>query len=556
MRVLILHLLLCAHLPAFGQVTFLQFPADLQLYGRDLSTNSAIVQISGFAIDNSVEYDSLRIEVFRNNQSFSTASVALNYINDTAHFTSSHTITAELASYDFRVYGIENNSPSLINDANDVVAGDAFIISGQSNAEAKQRNESTSQLQNNFIRVYQSGNPNPSAIQNNHNWYVGQGDGNRFSNGNVGQWGIQFAHQFTEELQVPVAIFNGAHPAQPISFFQAPTDYASSLNSNYGRLFNRIENAGLQDHIRAVFWSQGEKNGLTGFSMSAEEYKQAFLDLKNSWQNDYPNIERYYIFQTNNGCDKPLANLMKVKEGQRQLALEDEMITTIPTVSLTHYSDDCHYDFTDGYEEFGKRLYQLVRTDLYGLVSANDLAIPNPIGAMYLGNNLISIETNSSGLWMDGPVETLLIRDKDNAITDIQVNGSAILLHLEKAPSENATITYFGPAPGTTDHFIRSANNKELLSFHNLPVKIGELGESLPQKESVGIYPNPAHDVLHISGIEHDEKAEVINLAGEVLFSESPEDDRLNIEPLSSGMYLLRISNQNGAITTFPFVKE
>ena len=63
-----------------------------------------------------------------------------------------------------------------------------------------------------------------------------------------------------DDLKIPIAIFNGAHGCQPIEFFQAPGNYATSTSSNYGRMYYRLNKTGLKANVRGILWSQGEAN--------------------------------------------------------------------------------------------------------------------------------------------------------------------------------------------------------------------------------------------------------------------------------------------------------
>jgi hypothetical protein len=537
-------------LTSFGQVTFELCPSDNQLYGRDLSTNLGQVRIKGFAKTVPVQYDSLHVNILRNGQQIESVQYELNYINDTAFFDLTYNVLAELANYSFVIQGCENGNMTTIREVHDVVAGDAFIISGQSNAEAKSRDQNTASIQHDFVRVYKSGVPYPSALINNDNWYIAQGDGDRFSNGNVGQWGLQFAHRLVNELQVPVALFNGAHPAQPISFFQAPVDYNTSLNSNYGRLYHRIDKGNLKSNIRAVFWSQGEKNGLPLYSLTSNEYKNEFRQLKQSWLYDYPNIEHFYLFQTSNGCDKPLENIMEIKEGQRQLGLEDDNVTTIPTNALIQFEDSCHYNFINGYKEFGNRLYDRVRSDIYG-VAKNSL-LPSPTEAIYIGKKTVIIEINSPGLWISGDVPEFAIEDGHNEIISVSVSGSQIFLELLNVPLPSAVISYYGPQEATTSHHIRNGDNIELLSFSKLPVDVGQLNTDNLTEGSFILYPNPVEETLFIEGLTADQTCRLFDLTGKPLLTVDNFAGGIDVRDLQSGIYLIQIgSDRNNSIKLY-----
>ena len=79
--------------------------------------------------------------------------------------------------------------------------------------------------QNDYLRVYSGGYTNSSSVLSDDQWYYAQGDGNENSGGNAGQWGLALAKMLKDQLNIPIAIFNGAHGGQPISFFNRPDDY-------------------------------------------------------------------------------------------------------------------------------------------------------------------------------------------------------------------------------------------------------------------------------------------------------------------------------------------
>ena len=131
-------------------------------------------------------------------------------------------------------------------------------------------------IRDSFIRVYAGGATSSSGLINNEQWYYGQGDGNENTNGNTGQWGLVLAKKLIDELNIPIAIFNGAHGGQPIEFFQRPANYTSSTDSNYGRLFYRLQKTGLKEKVRGLLWSQGEANAGATNNLSIEQYKTYF----------------------------------------------------------------------------------------------------------------------------------------------------------------------------------------------------------------------------------------------------------------------------------------
>ena len=165
----------------FSQITFQQFPKPLQLYPRDINTNTAQVQISGTALTSA---DSLIFTLEKSDGALEQQSLALSDLVDN-QFNVSFEIAAGLWSYQCKVEEKTSNNLVLVEEVGNVVAGDIFVVQGQSNAQSAAFNGNANIWQNNFVRCF--GNPNP-AVFDDKNWYVAEGN-NYFSPGNVGQIG-------------------------------------------------------------------------------------------------------------------------------------------------------------------------------------------------------------------------------------------------------------------------------------------------------------------------------------------------------------------------------
>lgn len=529
---------------ARSQVTFTELPLNRQLVGRDLSSNLGTVRIAGTVDFNGVNFQKIHVEVARNGVIIETQHQSLNSNLPTDDFNFTFQITAELSNYTFRVFGMNGTSSSLLSEVTEVVAGDVYIIEGQSNAEAPMRSDNCSQYESPFIRVYAGGIPLENNLIANNNWYYGQGDGNRFSNGNTGQWGLKFAREIVDNLEIPVAIFNGAHGGKSISFFQRPNDYDSSLASNYGRLYYRLKKTGLKDYVRAVFWSQGEQDGFPGVGTTTTSYKDQFMALHDAWLDDYPAVEGIYIFQTRNGCNAPVFDLMEVKEAQRELAMEQVDIQIISTAGLAFFNDNCHYNFVGGYEEFANRLSALVMRDLYGATILPDSDSPLILNAHYIGNNTIEIQTNASQLSGTPLVNEFQLTNAPGVnILDAYCTGSSYFLELDGDPGDSVKISYFGPNPGLSGNHIVNSQGIELVCYHLFPVNVSSpLNVVSNSSQQFSVFPNPASDKLFVEGKNFTE-FEIFELSGNVVMkSQAPVQ---SIAHLPKGIYFVRIPGES-----------
>jgi hypothetical protein len=529
---------------ALAQVTFTELPLNKQLVGRDLTSNLGTVRIAGLVNFSGVSYQKIRVEVRRDGVFLQAFQQSLNSNYPTDDFDFSIAIPAELANYSFKVLGLNGASSTTLADVSDVVAGDVYIIQGQSNAEAPVRSDSCNQYENPFIRVYAGGIPIEANLASNNNWYYGQGDGNRFSNGNTGQWGLKLAYDIVDKYGIPVAIFNGAHGGKSISFFQRPPDYDSSLASNYGRLYYRLHKTGLKNFVRAVFWSQGEQDGFPGLGTTTTSYKDMFMALHDAWSEDFPSIQNLYIFQTRNGCNAPVFDLMEVKEAQRELAIEQNDIQIISTAGLEYSNDNCHFNFIGGYKEFAKRLFALVDRDLYGAVVPPDSDSPMILNVFYTGNNFLRVETNATLLTGTPLINEFLLSDANGtSIVDVFCSGSDYYLELDSNPGDSAKLSYLGPNPGLGGTHIVNSEGIELLCYYRYTI-VGQSYSTNPTSTALpfSVFPNPAMEKLYIRGANFS-GCELLNTSGKVVFHS--REPVLDLSHLPGGLYFLRIAGDS-----------
>ena len=478
MKNLLTTLLLLICLTSFGQVTFTNAPQNKQLVARNLNTNLGTVNISGTVNNSGVNYDAIEVVVIKGGIfEDSRVNESLSFSGNMAPFNIDVTINAELTNYTITVNGLTGANTTQIMQATEVVAGDVFIVQGQSNAEANERSGSADANNSNFIRVYASGTENGTNLQNNDNWFVAQGDGDKETDGNAGQWGLKLAKMLQDDLNIPIAIFNGAHGGQPIEFFQAPGNYATSTSSNYGRMYYRLNETGLKANVRGILWSQGEANSF-GSGLATQSYMNLFNDLKTAWLNDYLNIEHFYVFQTRDcDCGTTAAGRLKIKEAQRLLAINDATISIMPTTGMSLASDNCHYPFGNGYEKFATRIYPLVKRDIYGESFTQNIDAPMIISAKLKSPTSLEIETDMS-LQLNATSLANIQQDYtltnvgSASITAVQVAGNKIIFTLSAYPGfgRSSTISFIGKIANSTLN-ITNDNNLELVNFSNFQIQ-------------------------------------------------------------------------------------
>lgn len=525
-----------------AQVIFTSCPIDYQLVGRDIITNYGSLNISGQAINVNIQYDSILVELYRNEQPYQVYSSVLEFESDTALFNFNIPIEAELANYSIKIISSASTGNNLEKVVHNIVAGDVYIIQGQSNAEAAMVDGSANSNQSEFIRVYASGTHFSNLLPLDNNWYIGQGDSYRTTPGNTGQWGLKLAKMLVDSLNIPIAIFNGAHGGKEISFFQCPSNYKTSLDSNYSRLYYRLNKTNLTNYVRAVIWSQGEWDGSNNGNTPIEDYKSRFLKLRGDWYRDYPNIEHIYIFQTKNGCG---GFLHRIKEAQRQLAYENMDISIMSTAALTHFEDECHFKFHNGYESFATRLFPLILSDIYGLPSNSDINAPMILYAELVNPFELVIGTTAVQLKTEGIAEDFYLENSEAAvITEITTLGNKIFFSLSKFPGNNASISFLANESGI-GNFITNENNIEIICFYRFQISTNSMDEESTISQPV-IYPIPCTNELKIRmpGNKMINNIVIFDLTGRKIKESELNNvnNSFNLN-LKSGYYLVKIED-------------
>ncbi|KIC94303.1 sialate O-acetylesterase [Flavihumibacter solisilvae] len=359
---------------AFG--TWDIWPMQKQFYPRSIQTNKGTVRVKG-TLNNSLALPRLRL--YREGSLVKTEVLTPNQSFDVTF-----EITAELANYQVN---LENDFNWTTKQVGELVAGDVYFISGQSNAESRKMesgggfpgDNSNPDVNTdvggniNFVRVYGGSIDNYTK-----QWFIGNGNTNAFQNGNTGQVGMRLAREIIRTQGVPVCIMNGAERGEPIEYYLPAANHFST-STNYGRELTRLTEAGLVGKIRAFIWYQGESNTINGDpATNKTSYINNFTQIYNAWTLDYGPAEKYYIVQIRPGCsnneNSPAAKdrVLAIQEAHREIVAADPAKRTlVGTNGIPQYGDECHYYYA-GYKQIGNRLFSLINNQVYGAPVTND----------------------------------------------------------------------------------------------------------------------------------------------------------------------------------------
>lgn len=453
-------------------IIYTDFPADMQLYARDIATNQAQITVSGIA-EGIGTGSHIELRVYRGTNIFSNQTKTLVYQNNKAAFSFQATIQAELVNYRFEVYVISSGAYTLDNTASNIVAGDVYIIDGQSNAVAFQRSGATSAsiLESPFIRSFASGIANIS-VGNNLNWYQGSADGTHTTNGNIGQWGAKMANILMNDYQIPIAVFNGAFGGSRISYHARRDDLPTDLATNYGRLLYRLQQAKLADKVRAIMWYQGESDAK--FAMSLQTYKSYFCNMYKGWMTDYPNIEKLYIVQIRKSCNGHAYYFGRIQEAHRQLARELPNTSLMTAKGVPLWNDDCHFPYLNGYEKIGERMANMIKNDLYN-ENISHARPPDILTAEFTASNTLMMTTTNPNdvlAWEQGAeADFNLIGNNSASVTSGSVQGNRIYLTVSGSINNIYGVTYYGRnGEGVTAPYVKNTAGIGMASFYDFPV--------------------------------------------------------------------------------------
>ena len=378
-------------------------------------------------------------------------------------FTLDVPIPAELVSHDVALSVVSGAQVLPLVTVPDLVAGDHYIVQGQSNAASNtQSGNPNADYQGPFVRSFGRNVTDAQDTVADVSWRVANGS-TGYGPGGIGQWPLVMAATLSERHQVPLAVFNGALGGAAIGFFPRNDGDPANPSTNYGRLLTRVRAAGVEEHIRGILWYQGESDAgnWTG-------HAEGFLGLYEDWLVDYPNVERTYVTQVRAGC---LGDLIALQEFQRSVPDMFEAITAMSTTAIQEH-DGCHFQYEGGTRVIGDRYANLLGRDLYGEQPMHDVQPPNPESARFANGGtaiVITMRNKESSLVAEPGVEgDFLLHSGGVGIVSSSAMGNEVTLQLSGDGSSATGLTYFGhKGPGK---WVLNENGIGMLAFWGLPI--------------------------------------------------------------------------------------
>ena len=353
----------------------------------------------------------------------------------------------------------------------DLVCGDAYIIEGQSNAVATDNSEPQVDTSFPWIHTY-----NPTL-----------GWGPAFAkptspkwDSKIGFWAMKLGQNIVATHQMPVCFINGAVGGTRIDQHQpnpANRTVGAGTYDIYANLLNRVMAAKLTHGIRGIFWHQGESD-CSNFGPILDydytTYQQLFLDMSAAWKQDYPNFQKYIIFQV---MPKPCGIGPKgdqLREVQRTLPFLYSKMSILNTLGFAG-DGGCHFTKA-GYESIANRILPLVSRDFHGIVPSGAVTAPNLKRAYFTSaaRTAIALEFDQAMSWSSFSMPNYYVDKVGGKISSGSATGNIVTLQLSSAAAATATLDYLEDSIWNLGESVSSllygANGIPALTFADVPI--------------------------------------------------------------------------------------
>ncbi len=503
------------------------FPKPYQLYCRNAQDSAAVAVAGSISIPGS---DSVSLTIYKNNVKFQRLAQKLQYAGNTAAFAFNPKLHAELSMYKFEI----RIDAFLFAAADSVVAGDAFLVEGQSNSC-----DFSSVAPQPYLRTFGTWSGDAQATASDTAWGIAMTNGHT-----VNGWGMQIAKKIVDTYSVPICLITGGVGGTSIQQ-HAPS---SDLSTIYGRYRYRILKANLQNGLKWVIWHQGESN------QNDAAYKTLFLNLCNSWKTDFPGLQRYYLFQIRPGCLG--LGLETIREQQRQIIQGRPDISIMSTTNVPAH-DGCHYG-PEGYTTFANWMYPLVARDFYKSTDTLRIRPPDIQQATFANSArtritlrfdqpvLVPTDTSIRNAFAMGNVFTAM----DSIKADTVARSLTLFLH-SRADSTRLSYVldtlkgarYEGP-------WLTNTRGIGALTFYRVPVLdsgtvgIGAEGHLAEVAKKLNAVVGPFSIDIRFEGLH---TVKVYSLSGNLLMTKQGDGPaRYPVrDQLGKGVYLVRIVTPN-----------
>ena len=443
----------------------LEQPQDGQFYARD-ATGEGTLHCNGKLV---VPAPEVFLKVYAEDQLVATET-------GTPTADGSYQLTTKLAAglWHYRIeFGTKTDGQeTVLHTAKDIVCGDAYLIDGQSNALATDTGEDAPRETHEWIRSYARAR-HYRAGETQNLWCRPVWKAQAQHTAELGWWGMELAKSLVASQQVPIFMINGAVGGTRIDQHQRNEQNPTDLQTIYGELLWRVQQARLTHGIRAILWHQGENDqGAAGpdGGYGWETYQRYFVSMSAAWQQDFPNVRHFYVFQIwPNACSMGNGNGDMLREVQRTLPRLYANLDVLATVGIEP-PGPCHFPL-QGWRELAQLLQPLIERDFYGKQVTTPITAPNLVQASFVSasRNEIRLQFDQPVVWHDALRSEFYLDGKRADIVLGNVSGNTLTLEL-RAPSTAQSLAYLHEKSWSQQRLLRGQNGLAALTFCNVPI--------------------------------------------------------------------------------------
>ena len=441
-------------------------PEDNQFYARD-DKNEGTLHYIGTLKENA---DAVFLKVTANDLPYKTESKKLLADNSYAF---SVKLKPGLIKYKVELGSKTGDRETILHTASNLVCGDAYLIQGQSNADATDVGKEDPPYTSEWIRSFgsMSGSPDGARLKL---WSNAVCRDRKGGKAQIGYWGLELARRLMENHKMPICVINGAVGGSRIDQHQRNPSNPEDAATIYGRLLWRVQQAKLTHGIRGVLWHQGENDqgadGPTG-RYGWQTYQQNFVELAAAWKQDFPNLQHYYLFQIwpracsmgINGSDNHL------REVQRKLPAQFSNLHIMSTLGIKP-PGGCHFPLA-GYAEFARLICPLVERDNYGKAFKSAITPPDFKRAYYASDKKdeLVLEFDQPMVWNNSTANHFFLDGAKGKVVSGVASGKIVTLKLTTAVTARR-ITYLDSRSWSQDHLLYGENGIAALTFCDAPI--------------------------------------------------------------------------------------
>lgn len=491
---------------SFSQIDFQKFPTHNQILQRD-EKDEAPVLITGTV--NTALRGKVTLRIWQEEKLFSETEINLAGQTQISFMPK---IKAGEFNYYVKIYFNDNE----IKKADRVVAGDIYLVYGQSNALGYSGINEYRPLRNVFLRYYVMYN-----FENKDGEWLVPFETSQWPG--TGLFPLELERMLYEKHKYPIGVVVGAAGGADIATLSnRNAANPADTRSEYGKLLTQVNASGQKEQLRYLIFRHGESDAT--FYGNSETYPHQFTRLLSYIKADIPNLKKIYNFQTN------ILTTHNTKAGflrdfQRNSANVSSIITNISTVGTKGY-DGLHYNMA-GYQQTAFELARIVGKEIYGQTESPEIYSPD-LKKAYWENNQLVLEFDEN-MKMVYPKDTTINNHVWRMRDFIYIDGKSGLVSGGTASGNKIYLTT--TAKGSTVSYLPSSyESAPPLIYYNGTHISNSLGMRAFSFDNVSVLSNPIEISPHLGPLSLyiDSASKCMGAHAEVYFTNYETDGNIN----------------------------